>query len=98
MPEVKCTVSSCEFWEPSNRCSAYQILITAGPSAAKDKYGEGAEQLQDTPVPIAQDTYCWTMRPRRDVRRPAAPERYADVELEEDVVYDEEEAWATPMQ
>ncbi len=63
MPEVKCTVSNCEYWGVSNVCTADQILITAGPTAGKDKHGSGAERMNDTPVAISEHTYCWTMTP-----------------------------------
>jgi hypothetical protein len=67
MPEVRCTVSNCEFWYEGNVCDAPRILITAGPAAAKDKVGEGMDRLPRTPVEVAQDCYCWTFQPRQQV-------------------------------
>lgn len=66
MPEVKCTVSNCQFWTNENRCEAKQILITAGPTDSKDRFGQGAEQMRVTPVRMAQDSFCWSFISRDD--------------------------------
>jgi hypothetical protein len=67
MPEVKCTVSNCQFWFEGNACSARQILITAGTAEGKNKFGQGAEQLAHTPVEMAEDCFCWTFYPRQSI-------------------------------
>ena len=66
MPEVKCTVSNCEYWDQGNVCAADQILITAGSTAGKDKHGSGAGRMGHTPVQMAEDCFCWTFTARQD--------------------------------
>jgi hypothetical protein len=79
MPEVKCTVSNCEYWAHQNVCTAEQILISAGPTSAKDKHGRDAERLSRTPVQVAEDSYCWTFEARQET-------------MDEEVEWDEVEA------
>ena len=66
MPEVKCTVSNCQFWEDGNRCVAKQILITAGKADSRDKFGQGAQRMRQTPVQMAEDAFCWSFISRDD--------------------------------
>ena len=77
MPEVKCTVSNCEYWGEQNQCVADQILISAGPTQGKPKHGEDAERLGHSPAQVSQDTYCWTFEARQD-------------SLDEEMEYEEE--------
>ncbi|HEU4753159.1 MAG TPA: DUF1540 domain-containing protein [Armatimonadota bacterium] len=78
MPEVKCTVSNCEYWGEENRCTADQILISAGPTPGKPPHGEHAARLGHTPAQVAQATYCWTF-----TARPQGLQ--AEIEYEEEV-------------
>jgi hypothetical protein len=66
MPEVRCTVSNCEYWAQQNYCSADVIQVTAGPPAGKDKHGRGAERYAPSPVQLAEDSYCWTFEARQE--------------------------------
>ena len=62
MPNIRCTVSNCEYWGQNNYCRADQILVTApeSPLQVADKHGVGAEQLRATPARNLQDTCCYT--------------------------------------
>ncbi|MFN3651731.1 MAG: DUF1540 domain-containing protein [Armatimonadota bacterium] len=64
MPEVRCTVCNCEYWDEGNACSAGQILITAGGVGTDDPAGEQAARLPATPIPTAAYSLCRTYTPR----------------------------------
>ena len=65
MPEIRCTVSNCEYWADGNECAADSILITAGGTAGKERHGHDAQRLGHTPVQIAQDSFCLTFEARQ---------------------------------
>ncbi len=67
MPEIKCTVSNCEYWDQGNVCSAAQVLITAGGTQGKDPEGANAALVERTPIGVAQDCFCLTFRARQDL-------------------------------
>ena len=67
MPEVRCTVNNCEYWGEENHCTADRILISAGPTAGKDRHGRHAGRMSGTPAQVSQDTYCWTFEPRGEL-------------------------------
>lgn len=68
MPEIKCTVSNCEYWAQGNVCDAAQILITSGPSAGKEPSGANAAALPSDPARTAEECYCLTFEPRQTVQ------------------------------
>jgi hypothetical protein len=61
MPEVRCTVNNCAYWDEQNICRAERVLITSGVAVGKAKDGEDARWMEKTPAMLAQGTYCWTM-------------------------------------
>ncbi len=60
MPDIRCTVSNCEYWRENNWCGARQILVTSGKPNVENHHGEGAEHTAQTPVKVAEDSYCYT--------------------------------------
>ncbi len=67
MPEVRCTVNNCYFWEENNLCGADTILVisddavnTIGPL---DEEVDEIGKIGHTPARISKDTCCYTFRP-----------------------------------
>lgn len=64
MPNVRCTVSDCTYWDEENVCTAVRIWITVNRFASKGDM-EAAE-LDDvhTQAGRTQATCCYTYKPR----------------------------------
>ncbi len=78
MPNVKCSVDSCQYWCPGGNCSADSISINKLPSAGievadepgsvpeKERSAEERRQATDDDL---RGTCCGTMRRRREQLR-----------------------------
>lgn len=63
MPTIRCTVSSCHFWDDGNYCGADEILVE--PNPRKRSAEMEAASLGDMGEPEdSRETMCKTFRPR----------------------------------
>lgn len=69
VPEVKCSVSNCTYWEEGNNCRADTIMIEVDKHAGADFKAEfGGEQYDSEHRDVAasvRNTCCHTFEPRR---------------------------------
>jgi hypothetical protein len=70
MVEVRCSVSSCYFWQAGNACGAESIWVrrSTAPVRAEagrlEASGEFLAAADDAPL-TSEDTCCQTYRPRQ---------------------------------
>lgn len=64
MPQVRCTVSNCLFWDEGNRCGADEILIVSDRITQLDDDTMEIGDIGYTPVSVSSETCCKTFRPR----------------------------------
>ncbi|MCF6095008.1 DUF1540 domain-containing protein [Microaerobacter geothermalis] len=69
MPEVKCSVSNCEYWGQGNNCVAPAIMVEID-RHANATYNEefaniGVETSHQDMATSSADTCCHTFKPRR---------------------------------
>ncbi len=70
VPEVKCSVSNCFFWEEGNNCGADAIMVEVD-QHAKRQFNEeiGGELVstdhQDKTARHSADTCCHTFKPKK---------------------------------
>ncbi|MDF2927091.1 MAG: putative transporter, permease protein [Paenibacillaceae bacterium] len=66
MPEVKCAVANCTYWNEGNKCGADAIMIETDKRANADVYSEFAEEYLDTShedaAPNVRSTCCHTFK------------------------------------
>ncbi len=69
MPQVKCSVSNCDYWSTDNRCSADLIMIDIDKHAGADYKAEFAGEVYDTEhqdhAEHAKETCCHTFKPKQ---------------------------------
>lgn len=67
MPDVKCSVSNCKFWEQGNNCNASTIMIEIDKHASMKYDTEFAADFKDhqdvAKAPSA--TCCHTFEPKK---------------------------------
>ncbi|UUZ85524.1 DUF1540 domain-containing protein [Paenibacillus sp. P26] len=66
MPEVKCSVSNCNYWEKGNNCNAKAIMIEVDQHAAVAYDSEFAADFEDhkDKASSVRNTCCHTFEPR----------------------------------
>lgn len=65
LPEVRCTVNNCTYWEQGNLCKAVSILVMSDEAVARfDKHDVEVGEIGHTPARISKETCCYTFRPR----------------------------------
>ncbi|KPV61207.1 hypothetical protein QJ48_01335 [Paenibacillus sp. A3] len=67
MPDVKCSVSNCEYWAQGNNCNASTIMIEIDKHADikyDAEFGAEFEDHQDRAA-SSQNTCCHTFAPRK---------------------------------
>lgn len=67
MPEVRCTVNNCFYWEENNVCAADAILVMS--DEAIGRLGQDDMEVGEigyTPARISKETCCYTFRPKDD--------------------------------
>ena len=68
-PEVKCSVSNCEYWGENNVCKADLIMIEIDKHAKAKFNSEFAGESFDTNhrdvVSTSSETCCHTFKPKR---------------------------------
>lgn len=69
MPQVKCSVADCEYWESGNNCVADMIMIDIDKHADLDYNAEFAKESGDTDhqdnATSASNTCCHTFEQRK---------------------------------
>lgn len=70
MPQVKCSVSNCEYWETENNCNANMIMIDIDQHQnAKYKAefaGESFDSEHQDSAVRASNTCCHTFKPKKN--------------------------------
>lgn len=67
MPEVRCTVNNCHYWEQNNVCGAEAILVISDEAVTRiGKEDTEIGEIGYTPARLSKDTCCYTFRPRED--------------------------------
>jgi hypothetical protein len=68
MPEVKCSVSNCEYWKQGNNCSANAIMIDVDKHANATYHAEFAGESFDSEhqdsASSSRNTCCHTFKPK----------------------------------
>lgn len=64
MPNVRCTVSDCTYWDEGNRCAAEVIWITLDKLAGRHDMEASDLEATQTPAKRSVDTSCSTFKPR----------------------------------
>lgn len=65
MPEVRCTVNNCYYWDNGNICAAESILVISDEAVGRiDKQDEEIGEIGQTPARISKETCCYTFRPK----------------------------------
>lgn len=68
MPEVKCSVSNCTYWDKGNRCGADLIMIEIDKHAnAKfdaEFAGESFDSQHQDAAAASKETCCHTFKPK----------------------------------
>lgn len=59
MPEVYCTVNTCQYYQHGNKCTANKIVIQSD-NAGGHSSGEQLSQLSVTPAETNDATCCQT--------------------------------------
>lgn len=63
MPEVRCTVNNCYYWDKGNVCVAESILVISDEALARiGKDDEEFGEIGQTPARISKETCCYTFR------------------------------------
>ncbi|HLT59092.1 MAG: DUF1540 domain-containing protein [Limnochordales bacterium] len=74
MPEVRCTVSNCSYWDEGNLCSAEAILVISDDALARiSKHDEEIGEIGHTPARVSKETCCYTFRPRQEAGSTRTP-------------------------
>lgn len=69
MPNVRCTVEDCVYWDRGNKCGADEIWITLDRLVrGKEDMEAGSLETVQTPARSRMDTCCSTYTPRKDAR------------------------------
>lgn len=67
MPEVRCTVNNCYYWDDGNVCVAESILVISDEALARiDKHDEEFGEIGGTPARLSKDTCCYTFRSKHE--------------------------------
>ncbi|MBO8141590.1 MAG: DUF1540 domain-containing protein [Firmicutes bacterium] len=69
MPEVRCTVNNCVYWDYGNRCGAEAILVISDSAVAQA--GQADEEIGEighTPATASEETCCYTFRAKDKAR------------------------------
>jgi len=61
MPDVNCTVDTCQYWQNSNLCKAKQIVIQSDEAGGFSPNAK-LEQLSATPATTIDETCCQTFK------------------------------------
>lgn len=65
MPEVRCTVSNCHYWDDGNVCAAEAILVISDDAVTRiGKHDEEIGEIGHTPARVSKETCCYTFRPK----------------------------------
>lgn len=65
MPEVRCTVNNCHYWEQNNVCAAESILVISDDAVSTmGRADEEIGEIGHTPARLSKDTCCYTFRPK----------------------------------
>lgn len=71
MPEVKCSVSNCEYWKQGNNCVADLIMIEVDEHAHakfKEEFaGESFDSNHKDNAKKSEETCCHTFKPKTTV-------------------------------
>ncbi len=62
---VRCTVSSCAYWDEANRCGADEILVSSD-EVANGKIDVEIASLDQTPTATSAGTSCKTFKPKNE--------------------------------
>lgn len=67
MPEVRCTVNNCHYWEQNNLCGAVSILVMSDEAVGNiGQHDEEFGEIGHTPARISKETCCYTFKPKSD--------------------------------
>ncbi|WP_282941492.1 DUF1540 domain-containing protein [Paenibacillus sp. RC67] len=67
MPDVKCSVSNCNFWAEGNQCAAKSIMIDIDQHAQASFDSEFANDFEDhqDQASSVRNTCCHTFEPKK---------------------------------
>ncbi|SMO49818.1 DUF1540 domain-containing protein [Melghirimyces algeriensis] len=69
MPEVKCSVSNCTYWETGNNCGADAIMVDIDEHAEREYDetigGEPVDTVHQDTADHSAETCCHTFKPKQ---------------------------------
>lgn len=65
MPDVRCTVADCTYWDEGNKCAAETIWVTLDKLAQGQDMEVSSFETVQTVAKRSSDTCCHTYEPKR---------------------------------